>query len=326
MSYAKDYPMSQQNRGLVERLLKPIKYEHRSTFSAQIYDRACLPLLEMSAIESLLREAAQALSHPTGEKGGLGNSTSTIASTTAPSAGGVAPDFDEPEGCRWCGVLAGTCAAYPNCPGGDPPWYAVKDSESYSSVRYRATLHPKTGEQEMWVAHELSHDVAAQIARDHNAADERLRARTAAYRAGFKGGDLAEIIDELAKRAAIGSSGASGVERDDEEIRRALADVLSAPQAEEVYADGLPATATPLTDKECFVDNEFGKGETVMVPTVFARSLEQRARRAEFMLGYNLANVNKLNRKLLAERAAIGSPVPAYESTAASATERVEKK
>lgn len=176
-----------------------------------------------------IREAAQALSHPTGggEKQSIGHPTSTIASTTAPSADSV------------------QCI----CDDTGKPWPGCKYPHTQDSV-----------------------------------------------------------------------------ERDDEEIRRALADVLSAPQAEEVYADGLPATATPLTDKECFVDNEFGKGETVMVPTVFARSLEQRARRAEFMLGYNLANVNKLNRKLLAERAAIGSPVPAYESTAASATERVEKK
>lgn len=49
-----------------------------------------------------------------------------------------------------------------------PEWYAVRDSESYSSVRYRAVLHPTMGEQEVWIAHNLAHHDAEQIARDHN--------------------------------------------------------------------------------------------------------------------------------------------------------------
>lgn len=47
-------------------------------------------------------------------------------------------------------------------------WYAVRDNDSYSSVRYRAVLHPSNGEQEVWIAHNLSHHHAQQIADDHN--------------------------------------------------------------------------------------------------------------------------------------------------------------
>lgn len=48
------------------------------------------------------------------------------------------------------------------------PWYAVKDTESYSSVRAKVVLHAAWGVQEYWLAHGLSHGVAAHVAEAHN--------------------------------------------------------------------------------------------------------------------------------------------------------------